>query len=65
MDCNLTWKKELGLHAGGARLGSKGYYIKPTVFTDVKEGMKIFDEEIFGPVQSIAKFKTLDEVSAF
>lgn len=50
------------LLTGGARLGSKGYYIKPTVFTDVKEGMKIFDEEIFGPVQSIAKFKTLDEV---
>lgn len=46
-------------------MGSKGYYIKPTIFTDVKEGMKIFDEEIFGPVQSIAKFKTLDEVSRF
>lgn len=50
------------LITGGGRLGSKGYYIKPTIFTDVKEGMKIFDEEIFGPVQSIAKFKTLDEV---
>lgn len=46
-------------------MGSKGFYIKPTIFTDVKEGMKIFDEEIFGPVQSIAKFKTLEEVSVF
>jgi len=50
------------LLTGGGRLGQKGYYIKPTIFTDVKEGMKIFDEEIFGPVQSIAKFSTLDEV---
>lgn len=44
-------------------MGQKGYYIQPTIFTDVKEGMQIFDEEIFGPVQSIAKFSTLDEVS--
>lgn len=50
------------LLTGGARLGKTGYYIKPTIFTDVKEGMKIFDEEIFGPVQSITKFKTLEEV---
>lgn len=48
---------------GGGRLGSKGYYIKPTVFTDVKDDMKIAQEEIFGPVQSISKFNSLQEVS--
>nr|AWK59819.1 aldehyde dehydrogenase [Syntrichia caninervis] len=50
------------LLTGGGRLGNVGYYIKPTIFTDVKDGMKIFDEEIFGPVQTIAKFKTLEDV---
>jgi aldehyde dehydrogenase (NAD+) len=47
---------------GGDRLGSKGYFIQPTVFADVKDEMKIAQEEIFGPVMSILKFKTLDEV---
>ncbi|XP_063376949.1 aldehyde dehydrogenase X, mitochondrial-like [Cydia fagiglandana] len=48
--------------AGGDKLGGKGYYIQPTVFADVKDDMKIAREEIFGPVQSIFKFETFDEV---
>ncbi|XP_050665136.1 aldehyde dehydrogenase X, mitochondrial-like [Leptidea sinapis] len=48
--------------AGGDKLGDKGFYIKPTVFADVKDDMKIAREEIFGPVQSILKFDTFDEV---
>ncbi|XP_026315283.1 aldehyde dehydrogenase X, mitochondrial-like [Hyposmocoma kahamanoa] len=48
--------------AGGDKLGDKGYYIKPTVFADVKDDMKIAKEEIFGPVQSILKFDTFEEV---
>lgn len=39
------------LVAGGARLGSKGYYIQPTVFGGVSDNNVIFKEEIFGPVQ--------------
>ncbi|XP_066375889.1 aldehyde dehydrogenase family 2 member B7, mitochondrial-like isoform X1 [Miscanthus floridulus] len=50
------------LVTGGDRLGDKGYYIQPTIFSDVQDGMKIAQEEIFGPVQSILKFKDLDEV---
>lgn len=47
---------------GGGRTGDgKGYYIEPTVFTDVKDSMKISREEIFGPVQCISSFKSLDE----
>ena len=38
-----------------------GYYIGPTVFTDVKPGMKIHKTEIFGPVVVILKANTLDE----
>ncbi|KAK1297239.1 hypothetical protein QJS10_CPB15g00911 [Acorus calamus] len=56
--------KESGatLLCGGERSGSKGYYIQPTVFADVQEGMPIATDEIFGPVQSIFKFRDLDEV---
>ncbi|XP_038222944.1 retinal dehydrogenase 1-like [Zerene cesonia] len=50
------------LLVGGKQAGSKGYYIEPTVFADVQDDMTIAKEEIFGPVQSILKFETLDEV---
>ncbi|KAL2127705.1 hypothetical protein VTI74DRAFT_10297 [Chaetomium olivicolor] len=46
---------------GGERLGDKGYFIQPTIFADVKQDMKIMQEEIFGPVCAIAKFKTEEE----
>ena len=39
----------------------KGYFIGPTIFTDVKPGMKIQRTEIFGPVVVILKTETLDE----
>lgn len=51
------------LVAGGQRHGDKGYYIQPTVFSNVTDDMTICREEIFGPVQAIQKFKTLDEVA--
>ena len=47
---------------GGERLGDKGYFVRPTVFADVKDDMKIAQEEIFGPVLSVIKFKEIDEV---
>ncbi len=47
---------------GGERFGSKGYFIKPTIFADVKDNMKIATEEIFGPVMQVLKFKAIDEV---
>jgi len=47
---------------GGERHGDKGYFIQPTIFSNVTEDMKIMQEEIFGPVCSIAKFETEDEV---
>lgn len=39
-----------------------GYYVNPVIFTDVKPGMAIHDEEIFGPVLSIIKVKDKKEV---
>jgi len=47
---------------GGARVGDRGYFIAPTVFADVQDHMKIAQEEIFGPVMSIIKFKDIDEL---
>jgi len=47
---------------GGERVGSRGYFIEPTVFVDVKDDMQIAREEIFGPVMSIIKFDDLNDV---
>jgi len=55
-DCGAT------LVTGGERHGTKGFFIQPTIFADVTEDMKIVQEEIFGPVCSIAKFSTEEEV---
>jgi betaine-aldehyde dehydrogenase len=60
------------LVAGGGRPGdqalSKGLYIDPTVFADVKPSMRIFREEIFGPVVGIVKWSDestmLDQVNS-
>jgi aldehyde dehydrogenase (NAD+) len=55
-------KEKATLATGGGRVGDKGYFIEPTVFTDVQDDMKIAREEIFGPVMTILKFKDMDEV---
>jgi len=47
---------------GGNSLGNKGFYIEPTIFSDVEDDMQIAKEEIFGPIMSILKFKTIEEV---
>uniref|UniRef100_A0A803MQ46 Aldehyde dehydrogenase domain-containing protein n=2 Tax=Chenopodium quinoa TaxID=63459 RepID=A0A803MQ46_CHEQI len=49
------------LLVGGDRHGEKGYYICPTIFSDVKDDMQIAKDEIFGPVMSLMKFKTVEE----
>jgi len=56
-------KKEGGrIVAGGTRdtsgTNSKGYFVRPTIITDVTSKMTIFQEEIFGPVLAVSKFKT-------
>jgi len=55
-------KEGARLLAGGNRKGEKGFFIEPTVFGDVKDEMKIAQEEIFGPVLSIIKFKDTADV---
>ncbi|XP_030049728.1 aldehyde dehydrogenase 1A1 [Microcaecilia unicolor] len=55
-------KEGAKLECGGSRWGDKGFFIQPTVFSNVTDEMRIAKEEIFGPVQQIMKFKTIDEV---
>jgi aldehyde dehydrogenase (NAD+) len=59
---NTGKKENAKLVAGGNRVGDKGYFIEPTVFADVQDNMTIAQEEIFGPVMSILKFKDVNEV---
>jgi acyl-CoA reductase-like NAD-dependent aldehyde dehydrogenase len=40
----------------------KGYFVKPTIFSDVRADMKIAREEIFGPVLSVFAFDSVEEV---
>jgi acyl-CoA reductase-like NAD-dependent aldehyde dehydrogenase len=60
-------QKEDGAHmvCGGERLTGgdydKGYFVRPTIFTEVTQNMRIWKEEIFGPVLSIGTFSTFEE----
>jgi aldehyde dehydrogenase (NAD+) len=64
----LSLGKEEGARAlsGGDRLTegplAKGYFVPPTVFADVRDDMRIAQEEIFGPVLSAIPFNDVDEV---
>ena len=42
---------------------AKGYFVKPTIFADVKPEMKIAQEEIFGPVLAALKFQDVDQAA--
>ena len=47
LDLIESGKKEgANLAVGGARIGDKGYFVEPTVFTDVKDHMRIATEEV-------------------
>ncbi|RXG85212.1 aldehyde dehydrogenase family protein [Bradyrhizobium zhanjiangense] len=52
------------LRTGGKRIGNTGYFFEPTVLTDVPPQARTMNEEPFGPVAPIARFKTYDEVVA-
>ncbi len=47
---------------GGARAGDKGFFVQPTLFTDVDPDMTIVREEIFGPVATVERFSNIDDV---
>ena len=47
--------------AGGEPIGSEGYFVKPTLFTDANNHMRIAREDIFGPVLTSIPFRTEEE----
>ena len=50
------------LLAGGKVGAGKGYFYEPTVLADVTDGMRVVDEEQFGPVLPVIKYRDLDDV---
>ena len=47
---------------GGQRVGDRGFFVEPTVFTGVHDKMAIARDEIFGPVLSVLRFSDIDEL---
>jgi succinate-semialdehyde dehydrogenase / glutarate-semialdehyde dehydrogenase len=58
--------KGVAVLAGGGRpaLHPRGYFFEPTVLSGVTPEMRVFDEEIFGPVLPVASFEEVDEAVA-
>ena len=55
------------LAGGGKPAGeafSRGYWVEPTVFSDVAPGMRIAQEEVFGPILSVMRWRDVDEAIA-
>ena len=52
------------VRAGGKRVGEDGYFLEPTILTDVPAGSAIIDEEQFGPVVPLVSYTDLDAVIA-
>ncbi len=59
-------RKEAKLVAGGspAQVNGKGWFVEATIFDDARPGMRIVDEEIFGPVLSVLTFDDPEEAVA-
>jgi gamma-glutamyl-gamma-aminobutyraldehyde dehydrogenase len=61
IDAGATEGARIAVGGKRVRTESGGYYVEPTVFDGVANGMKIAREEIFGPVMSVIRFKTEEE----
>jgi aldehyde dehydrogenase (NAD+) len=61
-DCLAIAKRDGTIIAGGQPLPGKGYFVPPTVVRDVAKDSRLIAEETFGPIRSIIKYSTIDEV---
>ena len=58
-------KKGANLHMGGTKISEQGAgFVAPTILSNVNRDMRLFSEEIFGPVAPVYRFETEDEVIA-
>jgi aldehyde dehydrogenase (NAD+) len=64
---DIGQKEGARLVSGGKKPGNlaKGYFVEPTIFDNVAPGMRVFKEEIFGPVLSVTTANNLDEALAY
>ena len=58
---NKSVEKGAKILTGGERLDGGGWFYKPTLVTNVKKGMPVYDEETFGPVSVVIKAKDTEE----
>jgi len=58
---NDSAEKGATIVSGGKRIDREGFFLQPTILTDLKPGMKAYDEEIFGPVVCIWKVNNVEE----
>uniref|UniRef100_UPI0028B05A41 aldehyde dehydrogenase family protein n=1 Tax=Empedobacter sp. TaxID=1927715 RepID=UPI0028B05A41 len=58
---NDSANKGATIVSGGKRIDRDGFFLQPTILTDLKPGMKAYDEEVFGPVVCIWKVKDVEE----
>ncbi|MDH6196059.1 acyl-CoA reductase-like NAD-dependent aldehyde dehydrogenase [Mycobacterium frederiksbergense] len=47
--------------AGGSRIDRRGFFVEPTIVTDIREGTRVVDEEQFAPILPVIAFDTEDE----
>ena len=59
---NIGKKEGADIFESNCQLPRKGFFCKPTLFTNVAQSSRIAQEEIFGPVLAIQTFRTDDEV---
>jgi aldehyde dehydrogenase (NAD+)/betaine-aldehyde dehydrogenase len=54
------------LMTGGGRPDgfAKGFWVEPTVYADVRPGMRLWQDEVFGPILSVGRWRTTDEAIA-
>ena len=64
IDAQVQKSVSLGakLVSGGSRLNQSGYFYSPTILTDIKKDMPVYYDETFGPVFTIFKFDSIDEM---
>ncbi len=59
---NIGKKEGAEMYQSSCKIPGKGYFCRPTIFTNVSQSHRIVQEEIFGPVLTIQTFRTDDEV---
>jgi aminobutyraldehyde dehydrogenase len=57
-----TAQPHISLATGGAQIGTRGYYLQPTVIAGARQDDEVVQREIFGPVVSVTRFGDLDQV---